>query len=555
MLRSLHIENYALIRQTDIQFDDGFVVITGETGAGKTILLDALGLLLGQRADSRMIGNKECKCIVEAVFDINGLNLIELFNKYDIDYDNTLIVRREVLPSGKSRSFVNDTPSDLNFLKLLGSHLVDIHSQHETLLLADNSFRINLLDTYAGNSELLQQYREHYKHYTTEKQRLEKLSATSQQNRKDIDYWQFLFDELNDAHLDADEQEKLEEEEHLLTNAEEIKSTLGQVVQLCNDDEHGIVMQLRTAHHLLSHATSHLKEIAELEERMESARIELSDLCNELDSLNEHIVYSAERQQEVDDRLSLIYRLEKKHGVDSIAALLAVRDDLQQRLLSVSNIEDDLQQAMEEVDKAFHKVQEQGTQLTKQRQIAATRLGQALHATLSDLGMGNTTLRFEVGTATSYGPNGIDTVQIFFNANCGGEARELSKVASGGEMSRIMLALKSHITAKTLLPTIIFDEIDTGISGDISLRAGQILRCMSANMQVVAITHSPQIAALAQQHLKVYKTLNGEGDELRTISNITPLTAAQREQEIATMLSSDNPTAAALQTARELLSH
>lgn len=551
MIQSLHIENYALIRQTDIRFDEGFVVITGETGAGKTILLDALGLLLGQRADSQVIGDKEHKCVVEAQFDIRGLSLETLFADNDVDYDTTVIIRREVLANGKSRAFVNDTPVALTFLKTLGIHLVDIHSQHETLLLGDHHFRLGLLDTYGGNSEALANYKKCYQRYADGKQRLEQLSAENQQNRKEADYWQFLYDELEEAHLDIDEQEQLEEESRMLANAEEIKAALGQVTQICDDEERGALAQLRNAHHLLGHIAPYLKEAAALDERMDSALIELRDICSEVDRLDSHVNYSPERQQTVDERLALIYRLEKKHNVDHIQGLVALREELQQRLLSVSSVEEELQHAMEEVDAAFHDLQQQAAVLTARRQAAAQTIGEATHTTLAALGMADATLRFVVSEAATYGPTGGDNIQIFFNANRGGEPRELSKVASGGEMSRVMLALKSLITEKTLLPTIVFDEIDTGISGDISLRAGQILRQMATHMQVVAITHSPQIAALAEQHLKVYKTLDDTAS--RTVSNISPLSAQQREQEIATMLSSEHPTAAALQTARELL--
>ena len=552
MLLSLHIENFALIRQSDIRFGDGFVAITGETGAGKTILLDALGLLLGQRCDNQMLGDKERKCVVEAHFNIAGLGLETFLTDNDLDCDTSLIIRREALPNGKSRAFVNDTPVNLATLKTLGSRLVDIHSQHETLLLSDHSFRVALLDTYAGNGETMQHYRESYHRYTAAKQRLERLSTESQQYRKEADYWQFLFDELSQARLVADEQDALEEESRLLANAIDIKEALEQAVQLCEGEESGVLAQLRNLHTLLNRNAAYHKELPELGERVESLLIEMRDISDELSTLDNRITFDPERQQEVDERLSLLYRLEKKHQVDQVSALIALRDELEQRLLTATHSEEALQQAMEEVDAAYGAVQQYGSQLTASRKAAAQLIGQAVGTTLADLGMREATLRFTVTATDTYGPTGGDSVQIHFNANRGGESRELAKVASGGEMSRIMLALKSLITAKTLLPTIIFDEIDTGISGDISLKAGQILRRMSAHMQVVVITHSPQIAALAGQHLKVYKTLDGN-DPSRTVSNISPLDGARREEEIATMLSSENPTEAALQTARELL--
>lgn len=557
MLSTLHIENYVLIKQSDISFDDSFVVITGETGAGKSILLGALGLLLGGRADCQVLYDKERKCCVEAVFDISGLHLQPFFEHHDIDYDPLLIIRREILPSAKSRAFVNDTPVPLSLLKELGAQLIDIHSQHETLLLNDSSFRIKLLDspiTHSPDGRVLQQYSSAFSEYVRQKQELERLTSQDQQNRKEADYLQFLFDELDNAHLVEDEQSSLEEESQLLTNAEEIKQTFATIEVLCDDDEQGAVSRMNSSHALLSKIANCHKDIAHLDDRLESCLIELRDLIGELSSLNESIDFSPERQLAVDERLDLIYRLEKKHSVESVAQLIAIRDDLGRQLAAIASMDDQIRQAMEAVDRTFDSVQRLANTLSDLRRKNAQKVESHVLPLLQELGMKDASFNILVNSTAEYGPYGCDKVEIRFSANKGSEPCELSKVASGGEMSRVMLALKSFIAHNSQLPTVVFDEIDTGISGDISLKTGRILRQMS--MQVIAISHTPQIAALAHQHLKVYKSVEDAEDKAadsRTVSHIKRLDEAERILEIAQMLSSEHPSEAALQTAKELL--
>ena len=574
MLKTLHIENYALIQQSDISFDGGFVAITGETGAGKSIMLGALALLLGGRADTHALFDSSRKCIVEAQFETSKNTVAELFEQEDVDFsdDGSIIIRREILPSGKSRSFVNDTPVGLAFLKELGSRLIDIHSQHANLLLGNSNFQTSLLDIMADDAKELADYRACYDSYSRLKRELEQLTIEDQQNRKDYDYNKFLFDELETANLNDGEQEELEQEATILANAEGIKEALSQVVAICDGDEDSALSRLNSSKSLLSKLTSLSPDFQGLYDRLDSALIELRDIVSTLDSANEATVFSPERQQVVDDRLSLIYRLEKKHSVDNVEGLLDIEKKLGERLSAIDMSDERIHQVMEAVDKAYKTLQAKGEVLTKCRLRGAKRLEEEITPLLAELGMPNATLKAMVEgnkrdvpvpkvPESLYGPLGCDNVALLFNANKGGELREIAKVASGGEMSRLMLAIKSLTSRAGLLPTIVFDEIDTGISGDISLRVANIMYrmaskdCVSSatagntSMQVIAITHLPQIAARASQHYKVYKEDAAE----RTTSNIRLLTTDERRYELAVMLSSNPPSEAALQTAAELM--
>ena len=549
MLKTLHIENYALIRQTDIAFDSGFVVITGETGAGKSILLGALGLLLGQRADTQVLADKEKKCVVEAVFDISGLGLEPLFARYDADYDDVLILRREILPSAKSRAFVNDSPASLQFLKELGEHILDIHSQYQTLTLKESAFQMQLLDTLATDSPL-SQYQSLYRQYAELKHELERLTAQEAENNKARDYNLFLFDELCAARLDVDEQQELEEEARLLEHAETIKEALASVVAMCDGQEgDGVVSRLSASRSALSQVSAFHDGIESLHERLDSCLIEVQDILSEVASLDDRIQYSPERQAEVNERLDLIYRLEKKHGVDNVAALLDIQHDLDSRLQEADSLDDRIRSLMEEVDKVFARMQQSADKLTASRRKAGALLEKQLLPVLAQVGMASARIVADIAPAQDYGPMGHDMVRLLFNANQGGTPRPLGDVASGGELSRLMLAIKSLVTRRSLLPTIIFDEIDSGVSGDISVAVGGIMRHMAGHMQVIAISHLPQIAAKAGQHFKVSKAV----EDNATISRIRQLSPDEHVTEIAVMLSSNPPTAAALQTARELI--
>lgn len=555
MLQSLHIENYALIRQTDITFDTHFVAITGETGAGKSILLGALGLLLGKRADLGVLLNADRKCIVEALFDITDLGLRKFFDDNELDYDDQLILRREILPTGKSRAFINDTPTGLPVLKALGPHLIDIHSQHETLHLAEGDFQLAILDNYRIDGTLPTQrhdYDEAYHRYAEAKHQLELLTATEANNRKEQDYLQFLFDELTEANLQTDEQAQLEEESQLLAHMESVKQNLGEVVALCNDDNDSAALsQLQLAKGLLTKISAFNPTIAEYCQRLESSLIELHDIMDSLESLNDQLNYDPERQRHIDERLDTLYRLEKKHNVDSVERLLNIRNTLDQQLQHIAGMDQQIKQAMEQVDQTFADVQACGKRLSQHRRQAATLVEQQLQPYFAAMGMPEAHLNITIQPLDTCQRNGCDQVDFLFNANRGGQLREIGKVASGGELSRLMLALKALMAQQSLLPTIIFDEIDSGISGEVSTRVARIMKEMGQSLQIIAITHLPQVAAAAQQHLKVYKTTEADV----TTSRIRTLTPKERIYEIATMLSADPPTAAALQTAQELLTH
>ena len=548
MLKTLHIENYALIQETDIAFDDSFTVITGETGAGKSILLGALGLLLGQRADTQVLNDKERKCVVEATFDIAGLSLQPLFEQYDADYDDHLILRREILPSAKSRAFVNDSPANLQFLKELAPHILDIHSQYQTLTLTESLFQTQLVDSFS-NPALLPNYQTLYRQYVGLKHELERLTAQDAENNKVLDYNRFLFDELVAANLQDGEQQELEEEATLLEHTGTIKEALGALNALCDSDE-GATARLLAARSELANVARYHSDIDTLHQRLDSCVIELQDILSDAASLDDKLQFSPERQAFVTERLDLIYRLQKKHGVDSIAALLDIQHRLDQQLQEADNLDDRIREVMEQVDAAYAHMQQAADSLTTGRRQAGRQLEKQLLPVLAQLGMASARIVVDIQPASDYGVMGHDSVCLLFNANQGGTLRPLAEVASGGELSRLMLAVKSVVTKRNFLPTIIFDEIDSGVSGDISVAVGAIMRQMAQHMQVIAISHLPQIAAKASQHLKVAKALEGD----RTISRIHQLQPDQRVTEIAVMLSSNPPTAAALQTARELMS-
>lgn len=551
MLQSLHIENYALIQQTDIDFDGGFVAITGETGAGKSILLGALGLLLGQRADAQVLTDKERKCVVEAMFDISDLGLLPLFEQYDADYDDHLVLRREILPSAKSRAFVNDSPASLQFLKELAPRLLDIHSQHQTLTITGKAFQTRLLDSLS-ESPLINDYQTLFQQYDTLKRQLEQLTAQDAENNKVIEFNRFLYEELKEAKLTADEQQELEEEAHLLEHTGAIKEALGTVAAMCDgngDSEDSAVARLVAARAAIAHVVDHHSGLRDIHQRLDSSLIELQDILSEVATLDDRLQFSPQRQEQVEDRLDLIYRLQKKHHVDNNAALIDIQNQLDEQLQAAEGLDDRIRQVMEQVDHAYAQMQRAADRLTAARTEAARLLEQQILPILAQMGMSTARLSIEITPTNEYSPLGHDEIVYLFNANQGGSMRPLAEVASGGELSRLTLAIKSIITQRSLLPTVVFDEIDSGISGDISVAVGDIMCNMAGKMQVIAISHLPQIAAKANQHLKVAKALEQD----RTISRIRQLSAAERINEIAIMLSSNPPTAAALQTARELI--
>ena len=557
MIKSLHIENYALISQLDIDLHGGFSVITGETGAGKSIILGAIGLLKGQRAETRSIKNGAKRCVVEAVFDVSKYDIQSFFDSNDLDFDGVeCVVRRELTSAGKSRAFINDTPVSAGLLKDLGDRLLDVHSQHQNLLLNQEGFQIQVLDLLAGNSELQGRYRESYRQYREAERLLEEAIATSKRNRDDEDYWRFQYEQLADARLESEtEQEELEQECELLEHAEEIRHEL-YVAQsmIAGEDEAGSENVLS----LLKRAISSLQSISDkypgagaLTDRIDSCYIELKDIADEMESGKDSVECNPIRLQTVQERLNQIYSLEHKHNVDSIAELIAIRQDYYDKLDAVDNSEEHINALRKAKEKAYGEASALAKELSGRRSDAAREVEARMVSLLQELGMPNVRFQIELThDAASLTSSGGDHVAYLFSANKNGALQDVSKVASGGEIARVMLSLKSLIASAVKLPTIIFDEIDTGVSGRIAEKMAQIMSGMGeGGRQVISITHLPQIAALGSSHYKVYK----EDDDDATHTHIVELSQEERVEEIAHMLSGSELTDAALQNARTLL--
>ncbi len=550
MLKSLHIQNYALIDRLDIDFGPGFSVVTGETGAGKSIILGALGLLLGQRADSKSIKPGANKCSVEATFDISGMSLHPLFEENDLDYDETTcIIRREVLTGGKSRSFVNDTPVNLQLLRTLSSRLVDIHSQHKNLLINQEGFLLDTLDAVAGNAGLLTQYAERYDTYNRLKQEIAELDRSIRAAREEEDYLNFQARQIADANLCDTEQEDLENEQRVLGHAEEIKNSFYQVAELLQGGETNLLNQLKTCAQLLQGQSEVFADAGALAERMHSAFIEVSDICNEVEHHAERIEFDPERLAYVDDRLGLIYSLEQKHNVSTVDELIGIGEELNRRLQTLNTGSEQLAGLQARLPETEKRLLRAGDALTAGRRDAARRLTSDLTHRLADLGMPNVRLDFAFERKASPAANGLDTIRLLFSANKSMPMQDVSDIASGGETARLMLALKASVARYTSLPTVIFDEIDTGVSGRMAEKMAMTMKEMAAEGQIISITHLPQIAALGTAHYRVFKQ---EEDNVTT-SHIVRLTTDERIEEIAHMLSGEVLTDAAVDNAKALL--
>lgn len=550
MLSRLKISNYALISETEIEFGDGLTVITGETGAGKSILMGALSLVLGSRADVSVIKQGEKKTVVEAEFDVSAYNLRSFFDDNDLDYADRTEIRREILDSGKSRAFVNDTPVNLNTLKELGQHLTDIHSQHQTLEIGYEDFQIGLIDAYAKNGELLADYAQKYQKWQSAKSQLESLIRRAKDIAREAEYLHFRFDELDKAKLRDGEQQELEEEYEILTHNEDIKMAFSNACdELVRAEEGTVLQKLKTSINELRKIAAYYPKAAEFADRMESTYIELDDVAREISDIDDNTEYSPERLEFVNERLGTIYQLQKKFSVNTTAELIAMHKELAQKLSLVDNIDgetDDLRKTVATLETELGK---QADLIGKGRREAVHRLREEIFGLLQSLGIKDSQFDVEFVETKDFKPNGRDSVKFMFSANKNVPMGELSKTASGGELSRLMLSLKYILSRSSKLPTIIFDEIDTGISGDIAGKMGAMFRRMAEHMQVICITHLPQVAAKGNHHLKVYKH---EADGAIR-SDIKPLTADDRIREIAAMLSGEKITDAALQNARELI--
>ena len=552
MLKHLYIQNYALIETLDIDFENGFSIITGETGAGKSILLGAIGLLLGQRADSKAIRQGAQRCIIEATFDVARYAMESLFEEMDVDYDGgECIVRRELTAAGKSRSFINDTPVGLAQLKALGEQLIDIHSQHQNLLLAKEDFQLKVLDLLAQNQPDRERYGKLFADYRNTKKQLEEAREQAHADKDEEDYLAFQLSQLEEAHLQEGEEEELEQEQRTLEHAEEIKSGLYGACQVLNGDEGGVVQSLRKAKNLLEGITAVFASATDLAERLESCRIELMDVASEVEDEAEGIEYNPERQVYVEERLSTLYELERKHHVESVAELLEIKESLAKKLEAITHGEEHILALEKKVRELEEAATKQAQVLTRQRKEAGKAVESSMEQALMALGMPNVQFKVDITPETQLCAHGADRVTYLFSANKNGTLQPVSQVASGGEIARVMLSLKALISSATSLPTIVFDEIDTGVSGQIAERMARIMKEMGEKhgRQVISITHLPQIAAMGRVHYRVFKEDSGE----MTNSHIVRLTEQERVEEIAHMLSGATLTEAALSNARELL--
>lgn len=549
MLRSLHIENYALIRSLQIQFDKGLTVITGETGAGKSILMGALSLILGNRADLGVLFDKTKKCSVEAVFDMTGLDIAAFFEQNDLDYQDNTIIRREITESGKSRAFINDTPVNLTVLKELASRLIDIHSQHQNLLFQNEDFRMEVVDEFAQIRPEVVTYRSVFKEFKQSETDLAQRLETQRNRLEKRDFLQFVYDELSQANLQADEQEQLEQEIDFLSHAETIKEHCFQISQLLSENESSVLNQLHDVRSLSSQIASYHSDIKMVNERLESAFIELKDLSNEIVSLNDKVEYDPELLESKRQRLDLLNSLQQKHHVSSVEALIEKRDAIQNELSAFSDDEQAIEQLKGRCEQLKADALERATRLSQKRSSVLQALQDKILEKARQLGMPDAQFVIKIENNDTLQKNGIDSVQYLFSANRGVTMAELEKVVSGGEMSRLMLAVKSVISDRSVLPTVVFDEIDTGISGEMAGKVAKLMKEMSDARQLLVITHLPQIAAKGSSHYQVFKQVIGE----KSYTQVRKLEPSERIEEIAKMMSGDVCGDAALQAAKELI--
>lgn len=550
MLRSLFIQNYALIEKLDINLYQGFSVITGETGAGKSIILGAIGLLLGQRADVKTIRKGATKCIIEARFDISTYGMKSYFEQNELEYEDECILRRELYASGKSRAFINDSPASLAQMKDLGEQLIDIHSQHQNLLLNKEGFQLNVLDLIAHDEALLASYQTLYDEWKEVQQELTDLIARAEQNKTDEDYLRFQLNQLEEANLTSGEQEELEQEADTLSHAEEIKAGFYHISQTFCGDEGGLLSELKDSLNRMRDLQHIYQPAGELADRLDSTYIELKDIADEAADQEEKVEFNPKRLDEVNERLNLIYTLQKKHRLSTVEELLTLADEYASKLSAITSSESDISALRERSEELKGHILEKAALLTEARSLAARQVEDEMAARLIPLGIPNVRFQVNIGPRKEPGRFGMDTVSFLFSANKNGSLQNVSTVASGGEIARVMLSIKAMIAGAVKLPTIIFDEIDTGVSGEIADRMADIMQEMADNdRQVISITHLPQIAARGSVHYKVYK----QDNDTETNSHIRQLEPDERVKEIAHMLSGSTLTEAALSNARALL--
>lgn len=549
MLSKLSVHNYALIRDLDLDFEDGLTIITGETGAGKTILLGALSLILGTRADTSVLLEKDDKCVVEGTFRIEDYNLEEFFSGNDLDYEQVALLRREINPAGKSRAFINDTPVTINLLRELGERLIDIHSQHQTLMLNDNSFQLNVIDSFAGTSQLLCEYRDRFKKYRILKREYDDAIEKSEKNKKDLEYFRFQLDQLDKARLIRGEQEDLEKEQELLSHAEEIKIGLTGVSQLFSSETGSILSYLNEVRTILNKIKEYLTGGEELLARSVTTYIELNDLASEFDKLAGSVNADPQRLAEINERLDLIYSLIRKHRVNDLIELIAKREEFREKVKSIETGDERLAEMDSRVRNIEGELRKLAEEISGKRKNITGEAEKSITGMLRQLGMPNARFRIALAEVGNLTESGTDHADFLFSANKQIEPENLARIASGGELSRVMLSLKSLLTKNTKLPTIIFDEIDSGVSGEVADKVGQILAGMGKYMQVINITHLPQVASRGLRHFHVYKDDTGDS----TITRVKLLSKEERIMEVARLLSGSEITATAVRNAKELL--
>ena len=550
MLKRLHISNFALINEMEVSFPGNLTVITGETGAGKSIFLEALSLALGKRADLSALNLKTKKCIIEAEFSAANLDLNDFFLEHDLDFEPNLILRREINADGKSRSFLNDSPVSLSVLKLLSEKLIDIHSQHQTLLLNQSNFQLELLDTFAESLKIFKEYKIEFSSFTKSKIELQSLQEQEKLAKKELDYFQFLYSELEETEIKAGLLSGLEEESSKLENSEIIKSNLLAASNAISGNEINILIDLGKTKQSLQSLSKYSKNYSLLSDRIQSLYIELKELSADIEDAANEVVFDSDKLSQVNIKMDKLNRLLKKHQVNTEEDLLKIKSDIENKLNQFNSIENTIISKQKLIQISQNNCLKLSEELTKLRTKAIHGIEQTIKKTLAELSMENAIFKIVLSQKSDLGINGLDELKFLFTANKGAELNELHKVASGGELSRLMLSLKALLASKKQLPTIIFDEIDTGVSGDVADKIGEILLSMGNNMQVIAITHLPQMASKGNHHLFVYK----KDDEDKTVSYIKQLNKAERINEIAKMLSKSNPTVSAIKNATELLS-
>ncbi|MBN1253151.1 MAG: DNA repair protein RecN, partial [Bacteroidales bacterium] len=544
-------KNYALIDKIEIDFFNGFSIITGETGAGKSILLGALSLILGQRADTGILKDKEKKCVIEGSFYIKGYQLESFFIENEIEYENESILRREISPNGKSRAFINDLPVNLNLLKDIGLQLVDIHSQHQSLNLNNSIFQLNVIDVFASNSKILTEYQSNFINYIKTKSELEKITELATKTKADFDFFNFQYNEIENAKLQEGEQESLEEEAKTLNNSEEIQSNLSNIFNLLSENEISVINALKDAQHSVEKISKFSDKIDELAKRINSVNIEIKDIAAEVELIAGDIVFDSERVEIINQRLDLIYALQQKHKVKSVFELTEIKNNLEINLLEINSYDEKIKKLTQELEELTNKLNANSKELSEKRKNAFAEIENYIFNQLIQLGMPNSKFKIEHNFTEDFTKNGRDKIKFLFSANKNTDIQDIAKVASGGEISRLMLSIKSLLSKSSGLPTIIFDEIDTGVSGEIADKMGSIMEQMSYGMQVVNITHLPQVAAKGNKHYLVYKN----DDENNSSTGIKLLSKEERLQEIAKMLSGENITKEAIENAKVLLNN